>query len=538
MSNYTVMLVDDEEDVIQAIMKKIKWDELGFEVAGYAHNGLEALELAQETLPDVVMTDIKMPYMDGLELASHLKEQYPTIKIIIFSGFDEFEYAKEAIRLEAEEYILKPIDSEELSCIFTRIKESLDQEIAAKRDIQKLQNYYMDNLPMLQENFYKALVEGQLIGRSIDDYISDYKIELKGPLYATAVIHAGNDNIPDNFSPVMLAISLKRIAEEKIEKEWDAKIFTYHEDIILIVSLSSEDITRFTDECDRFCRTVRRILNAVITVGIGRPVDKIADIPKSYKGARDAVSYRAVFGSGHAINITEIAPCDGDATDIDEKELLKKLFQQILVGSEQSVEGIADYYIANGFNGRDSSEQYNLLIMELLSELYRFANRNQLDSAAIFGDMSDTYAKVSQMRDFQLREWFIKMCKRLQADIQSERKSSAESFIKSAVEYSQANFDDPDLGIDKICSILGVSSTYFSTLFERETGKNYITFLTDYRMKKAMEYLTDTDDKTYVIAEKVGYLDVNYFSYVFKKQYGTTPNKFRSMLRDSNEEDI
>ena len=109
------MLVDDEEDVIQAILHKMDWEAMGYMKPEYAHNGLEALDLAENHTPDVVMTDIKMPYMDGLELSRKLKEQYPNIRIIIFSGFDEFEYAKEAIRLEAEEYILKPIDAGELS---------------------------------------------------------------------------------------------------------------------------------------------------------------------------------------------------------------------------------------------------------------------------------------------------------------------------------------------------------------------------------------------------------------------------------------
>ena len=114
MNKYKVMLVDDEEDVAQAIMKKMNWEEMGFEKPRYAHNGLEALELAEESRPDIVMTDIKMPYMDGMELSRNLRKLYPNIRIIIFSGFDEFEYAKEAIRLEAEEYILKPIDADEL----------------------------------------------------------------------------------------------------------------------------------------------------------------------------------------------------------------------------------------------------------------------------------------------------------------------------------------------------------------------------------------------------------------------------------------
>ena len=145
MSKYTVLMVDDEENVIRAMQKKIDWESIGFRIMGYAHNGIEALDLAEQEAPDVVLTDIKMPYMDGLELAHNLKIMYPTVRILIFSGFDEFEYAKEAIRLEVEEYILKPVDADELRRIFMRIKESLDQEMDEKRNVQKLRDYYMES---------------------------------------------------------------------------------------------------------------------------------------------------------------------------------------------------------------------------------------------------------------------------------------------------------------------------------------------------------------------------------------------------------
>ena len=154
MQRYSVLLVDDEEDVIQVIMKKIDWESMGFQVSGYAHNGVEALEMAEECVPDVVLTDIKMPYMDGLAMSRKLKEQYPNIKIIIFSGFDEFEYAKEAIDIEVEQYLLKPVNAEELGRVFSRIREMLDHERDEQRNIDKLNQYYLESLPLLQESFY------------------------------------------------------------------------------------------------------------------------------------------------------------------------------------------------------------------------------------------------------------------------------------------------------------------------------------------------------------------------------------------------
>lgn len=136
MKTYTVLLVDDEEDVIQVIMKKINWEGLGFSVIGYANNGVKALEMVEEYQPDVVMTDIKMPYMDGMELAHHIKEEFPATKLLIFTGFDEFEYAKEAVHLEVEEYLLKPVNSVELTNVFTQMKIKLDEEISEKKNVQ------------------------------------------------------------------------------------------------------------------------------------------------------------------------------------------------------------------------------------------------------------------------------------------------------------------------------------------------------------------------------------------------------------------
>lgn len=149
---YTLLLVDDEEEVIEAIVKKVKWEELGFQVTGHANNGFKAMDMLEEMQPDVVMTDIRMPYMDGLELCAHIKAKYPATKILLFTGFDDFEYAKEAVHLEIEEYILKPLNAVEITEVFKRLKEKLDYEISEKRNTDLLKKYYADSLPMLPDH--------------------------------------------------------------------------------------------------------------------------------------------------------------------------------------------------------------------------------------------------------------------------------------------------------------------------------------------------------------------------------------------------
>ena len=183
MNHYTMLLVDDEEEVIQVIRKKIDWERLGFSVIGHAGNGVKAFEMVEEFQPDVVMTDIKMPYMDGIELAGRIKAEYPATKILFFTGFDEFEYAREAVHLEAEEYILKPVNSIELTNVFTQLKTKLDQEISEKRNVETLQNYYLESLPLLQADFYSALMEGRIGAQEIAKYLSDYQISFPGPFF-------------------------------------------------------------------------------------------------------------------------------------------------------------------------------------------------------------------------------------------------------------------------------------------------------------------------------------------------------------------
>lgn len=162
MDNYKVVLVDDEVEVIDAIEQRIHWDILGFEVVGSATNGVKALELVEKQQPDVVITDIKMPYMDGLELARRLNKEYQNIHIIIFTGFDEFEYAEEAVHLEVEEYMLKPINALELTECMKRLKKTLDKEREERLNVTKLENYLKDSLPVLQTNLFVSLIEGRV----------------------------------------------------------------------------------------------------------------------------------------------------------------------------------------------------------------------------------------------------------------------------------------------------------------------------------------------------------------------------------------
>ena len=527
MSMYSVLMVDDEEDVIRAMMKKIDWEGMGFRVIGYAHNGIEALDLVETEVPDVVLTDIKMPYMDGMELARNLKLMYPNVRILFFSGFDEFEYAKEAIRLEVEEYILKPVDAEELSRIFTKIKRSLDQEMDEKRNVQKLRDYYMESLPLLQENFYSSLVAGRLPGNEIARYLRDYQIDMAGPLFVAVVIHTSTTQLPEGISAVLLTESVKRLAGERLAEKWNAKLFPHEGNIVAIVPCTSEeDVMRITDEAESFCRMARHVSQAVVTIGIGNVCSSLSDIPQSYQGAREAVSYRALYGAGKAINIAEIAPGEERNADNSQKKLLS-LFKAVKMSTPEVVKTEAQGYVEEMAAGGVSLSMHRFMVMELVSSLYRFAISNKIETEPIFGEDESLFRNVTNMDTAQLTGWLSDVGIKMQEQLQNIRTDGAQTFVTRAIDYVRDNYGDQELTIDKICGILGVSAAYFSTTFKKETGRTFINYLTDYRMEKAVQLLIEKDEKTYVIASQVGYADPAYFSYVFKKRFGVSPTRYR-----------
>lgn len=533
MKKYSVLLVDDEEDVVEAIVQKIDWDRLGYSLAGYAKNGLEALEIAEEKPIDVVLTDIKMPYMDGLTLSHRLKELYPSIKIIIFSGFDEFEYAKEAIRLEAEEYMLKPVDAGELSRVFQKVHEALDQEFDEKQSIHRLKNYYLESLPILQESLYTSLIEGTLPQQDLESTLLDYQISLPGKYYAVVILHNSLSLSPEGINPLLITMSIRKLAEERLQKNWRPCFLTYLGHTLFIAQMDKEsDSLKLTDDCEILCRMARHICKATVTAGIGKTVSNLMDLPLSYLGARDAVAYRVLYGRGKAIAISEIG-LEGKEEhkvnkEIIDEERLLDIYRSIRMSSEEELNKCIDLYIENSRLDSPSLQEYHFFLMDLVTNMHKFLLANQVDTGLIFAKEEDVYQKVQQFSLAELSQWMKEICKKMQIIIQEMRSDKTKSFVKKAVEHVHSHYMDKDLTVEALSQELHVSAAYFSTVFKRETGKSFINYLTDYRMEKALRLLMEEEEKTYIIAEAVGYSDPNYFSYAFKKKFGMSPSKYKS----------
>lgn len=530
-NQYSIMLVDDEEDVIQAILHKMDWEEMGYQIPSYAHNGVEALDMAEASCPDVVLTDIKMPYMDGLELSHRLKDAYPNIRIVFFSGFDEFEYAQEAIRLEAEEYILKPIEAGKLREVLSRIHAALDKEMDERQNVEKLTAYYLDSLPLLQEDFYASLAEGRMTEENLHKQMVDYRISLASHFYSMAIIHISRSDVPEGMNPVLLTVSVRRLATERMKDRWKCCFFHYQGSTVMIAQFDErEEVTAFTDECSALCRMAKNVCNANVTIGIGQVCDKILGLSVSYQGALDAVSYRALYGTTKAINIAEVEPQEDAAFSLEAdkaEDHLRGIFKKIKMESRLELEKAVAGYLSAMTAEQSSIQGHRFFVIGLVGELYRFACNNHLSPEEIFSGNEDIYLKIQQMEPAELSGWLMNKCIRMQELLQEGRSDTTKSTVQKAVDYVQDHYADKDLSVDSLCSYLGLSAAYFSTVFKKETGKTFVAFLTDLRMERAVQLLIERDEKTYIIAREVGYDDPNYFSYVFKKQFGVSPSKYR-----------
>lgn len=524
MKKYTVLLVDDEPEVIEIMQKKIDWEGLGFTVYGTAENGVQALEMINDNPPDVVMTDIKMPYMDGMELSAHIREKYPDIRIVVFTGFDEFEYAKQAIHLNITEYILKPVNATELTEALDKIRSDLDKEREGQKNIDSLMKYYEESLPAMKSRFATLLIENQVPSDQIESMAAEYRFSLTEPYVCVVIFHVSKTHAPEGTDYQVLRMAVWRYVYDRLKNKWNVLFLSYQHDNVMIVQMhEAEDATKLTDDCSIVARNAGHVTGSVVTAGMGHVTDGMEGLRASWLGAREALSYRVLYGTGRAINISEITPGGNDSYEIGGTESVHAILQQIRMGDEKSLNDSIDDFFAGVTEHATSVTQYRLELSGLVSSLITFAGNNQV---TVNSD-NDPYQNITEMDRASFAEWLKSVCIDMQSQISAARVSSGVSYVDKAKNYVLNNYQNPKLSIGDVCSELGVSESYFSGVFKKTTGESFVSYLTEFRMETAARLLLETSDKSYVIGKAVGFEDANYFSYVFKKQYGVSPTRYR-----------
>ncbi|MDR2671507.1 MAG: response regulator, partial [Oscillospiraceae bacterium] len=520
------LLVDDEVEVRQAIARTLDWESLGFHLSGEAGNGEEALELSEQLQPDVILTDIKMPFMDGLTFCRRVKAVLPSVRVAVFSGFDEFEYAKEAIKLEVQEYILKPIDAEELAGVFRRLRASLDEEITRKQDLQSLRRYYEESLPLMQQQLLMNLLEGRADTATLAHRLEEFHLSLDADRYCVAVVRPMEPAAPAK-DITLLMYSLQQTISEMLPLPC-RPLHTPEAIVLLLMPPAEMDMKALTTALNRLFLPARKILGLALSIGVGHPCETLPDIARSYREAREALEYQILVDADQCVYLGDIEP-DSDGFAYMDSSYTDDILRQIKVGGREDLEAAVKRLLHYLRSMHLSLQQHHILLLEISTGFLGLIRAYKLDAREAGLETMLTEKSAFQFRNLdEMGRRLLEYCENLRCLIRRTRKDTTRLIVDKARAHLLEHYPESDLSADEVCTALNLRPAYFSTIFKRETGLNFVAFLTNLRMEKALEYLGATNLKTYEIAEKVGYADANYFSYVFKKHYGVSPSKYRT----------
>lgn len=532
---YRILLVDDEILVRDAIKENIDWEGLGCELTGICENGQQAAEFVKQHPVDIVLTDILMPYMDGMELSHFLHDNYPDVVIVIFSGFGEFEYAKKAIQYNVSEYLLKPVTAMELTEVINKMKDKVDQRRKEKAKMERLtraSESYRKNAQIIRFKAIEAVVNCTVDVKTGMEQLAAMGIELTEGSCRVAIFDIDIysdiyqvDTVKRQESALM-AFVLYNISDEIVKRE-NAGI-AYQEGgnhvCILFQEKWGRDLNEKTKEiCREIQQKMQEVMGISVSVGIGKWVRSPEQLLISHDTAEKAIQYRYLLGEGLLLDTEEKAPDQ----NISLEEFLNDLSDAIKAGSQEDAEKALRDIEAAVKRAMVEKSRACMYLQQVIRTIDRICEDVSADMKKILKGRDMLLQQVTEQKSFGracevVREYVMKMFKML-TDMNS---SSGQRQARMAVEYIQKNYMNPDLSLNDICSYLNISTSYFSTIFKEMTGETFTEVLIRTRMEKAKELLENTTMKNYEIAEKVGFSDPHYFGISFKKMTGITPTEY------------
>ncbi|MBR1623543.1 MAG: helix-turn-helix domain-containing protein, partial [Pseudobutyrivibrio sp.] len=422
------------------------------------------------------------------------------------------------------------IDADELYKVFVRIKQSLDDELDKMRNVQNLEKYYQESFPFFREQFLIGLIEGHIEADRISEITSDYGEGIEGNFYAVGIIKLSFEKNGqfNNADRKLLSVSLNQLAKDSLEDHPNYHCINYLGNVIVLGCFNEEkEYEAFVSELDKICKLSAKYIELPTTAGVGGIVTDLKDLFRSFKSAREAASYRIMFDENQAISIKDVEPSDA-AINLFENDNVNGILKQIKIGTEEELNSAIHVFFSDLYQKGIAIYQLKLSILEAYFEIVKLAKAYDLSDIDIANKDGDLLVFLDNFDSIEeVEKWFFDRCFSIRQEINKTRMDSTSLLIDKAKEYIGEHFQESDLSVDRLCSYLNVSANYFSALFKKNTGDSFVTYLTNIRMKKAVELLETTDEKAYIIAGLIGYDEPNYFSYVFKKAYGISPSKYR-----------
>lgn len=541
---YRLMVVEDEEMIRKGIVRSVPWNELGFVVAAEGRNGKDALEKMKNAHIDVILTDIKMPIMGGIEFSKEVRRQYPNIEIVVLSGFSDFEYARQAIRFRAFEYLLKPTNKKKLLETFKDLKEKMDKKKELKEE-GFFRGVFLDaGYDSLRNDFLTSLLNGeQRVFDHMEDQMSTLELNFSGKLFTAAIIRFDKNSIYGVLEGAwekdkkLLLFSYRNIINEVLgEMENGYAVVKEYDEINFIFCFDSKE------EQDRqMIRCLENISDYIQSclfggmeisciIGIGLTYPSILQISKSFHQAQRSIlnnfykeeqmiqvfqdhsesQYEQSWIQYYPEEMQGVAVCVSNGNEKETKRLLKKMFQsminlKVLPDIVKNYCIVLKLMITSKVSLDDSQED------TIISRQYTEIVRNSLS--------------VQDLEEY-VTEILVKTAAKIDGITDSNEHHLA---IEKAKEYIQEHYDEK-ITLKRISDEVYLSQNYFSFLFKKAAGMTYMDYIQSVRMREAKKILADPVFKIYEIAKKIGYNDYKYFAIQFKKLVGMTPKEYRRQL--------
>ncbi|HBJ18795.1 MAG TPA: DNA-binding response regulator [Clostridiales bacterium] len=529
---YTVLVVDDEEEQRQAFVRRVRWEAAGFEVVGEAENGVEALDLVEELEPDLILTDIRMPMISGLELAGRVREMRPATQIVILSGYDSFEYARTAIDYNIISYLLKPISSDEMSEALFEIHRKMDERLGQlfppqDSDLQaQLKRLRINEflLPLLLGSNESKQNDGELLARAKS--LGAVAETVSTPRFCVLVSKfKGTDG-----SYIADARHTDFIGNIFGRHGFDTVSLSAYQRVMTLVTLPEG--AKFPNLLElpltETVQTARRLQKEHCTIGVSREFHALSDSSDAYFQAVTARRYTS-DGAGDIRFINDQEKNEEFA--IAEAEKTAAMLEQLLkVGTE---ERLSDF--VEGLYRGSTPENANLVVAQIIATVCRVVGSlsDQPDAMHLLSSNPLFSRLTANSSEEAMKQEILDLCRRAQTLITQSRKRDSEVLCDRVIEIIDKRYSDEDLSLVGVSGELAVSPNYLSALIKKVRKKNFITLLTERRLRAAYDMLLCTNLRIQEITERCGYSDQHYFSYCFKKFYGESPNRVRQQKGDA-----
>ena len=527
-----IFLVEDEFVVREGIKNNIDWAAHGYEFVGEASDGELAFPMIQKTKPDIVITDIKMPFMDGLTLSRLIKKEFPNMEIIILSGYADFSYAKEGIQIGVAEYLSKPISGQELISVVDKLALKIQEKSKERALKEKYLKEMQENSLQERKNLFHDIIAGIIPLSEIWDRAGRMGIDLSAISYNILLLKVkSSKHTKEEYSEIVVEV------EERISLlNDDLGIISFGGNleggVYLIKSDSIENLNKIQKEyVERFENIVNEYQNLNYFGGWGVPVNRLSELSYSYEKASRVFAHRYLVEKNCFLSNSDIVSVDSrndefNISTVNTKSLDRgKVVEFLKFGEREEV----IYFVEEFFKELGSNILNSLMFRQYVAMDTYFCVVEFVEGVGLAKDEIEPIdVNAGMMKSSEATMAYITRIMGKAIDLRDGvSRNKYGDVVDTAREFIEQNYMDEELSLNMLASHVNVSPNHLSMVFSQKTGKTFIKYLTDLRMTKAKELLKCTSKRSSEIAMEIGYKDPHYFSYLFKKTQGMTPTKYR-----------